>query len=37
MTTDKANKFGLAAYQNLCPVPGAYDWWAYGTGGSSPQ
>jgi len=30
---DQANKFVLAAYQNLCPVPGAYDWPAYGTGG----
>jgi hypothetical protein len=20
-----------AAHQNLCPVPGSYDWWAYST------
>jgi hypothetical protein len=33
LTTDQAAHFVLAAYQNLCPVPGSYDWWAYGTGG----
>ena len=27
LTTDQAGKFVLAAYQNLCPVPGSYDWW----------
>jgi hypothetical protein len=32
LTTDQADKFVLAAYQNLCPVPGSYDWWAYSTG-----
>src|SRR6516165_10416995 len=32
LTTDQAAHFVLAAYQNLCPVPGSYDWWAYGTG-----
>jgi Protein of unknown function (DUF732) len=31
LTTDQAAKFVLAAYQNLCPVPGSYDWWAYST------
>ena len=32
LTTDQAAHFVLAAYQDLCPVPGSYDWWAYGTG-----
>jgi hypothetical protein len=31
LTTDQATHFVIAAYQNLCPVPGAYDWWAYST------
>jgi Protein of unknown function (DUF732) len=30
ITPDQSDKFVLAAYQNLCPVPGAYNWWAYG-------
>ena len=30
LTTDQAAKFVLAAYQNLCPVPGAYNYCAYG-------
>jgi hypothetical protein len=30
LTTGQADKFVLAAYQNLCPVPGAYDYWTYG-------
>jgi hypothetical protein len=33
LTTAQAARFVLAAYQDLCPVPGSYDWWAYGTGG----
>jgi len=32
LTTDQAARFVIAAYKNLCPVPGTYDWWAYGTG-----
>jgi len=32
LTTDEAASFVSAAYADLCPVPGAYDWWAYGTG-----
>ena len=32
LTAEQAKRFVLAAYQDLCPVPGAYDWWAYGTG-----
>jgi Protein of unknown function (DUF732) len=31
LTTDQAAHFVIAAYQNLCPVPGAYDYWAYST------
>jgi Protein of unknown function (DUF732) len=31
LTTDQAAHFVIAAYKNLCPVPGAYDWWAYST------
>ena len=27
----EAANFVLAAYRNLCPVPGAYDYWAYST------
>jgi hypothetical protein len=30
LTTAQAGQFVLAAYQNLCPVPGAYDYWTYG-------
>jgi hypothetical protein len=30
LTTGQADQFVLAAYQNLCPVPGAYDYRAYG-------
>jgi hypothetical protein len=30
LTAAQADKFVLAAYQNLCPVPGAYNYWAYG-------
>jgi hypothetical protein len=32
LTTDQAAHFVVAAYQDLCPVPGAYDYWAYSTG-----
>jgi hypothetical protein len=31
LTTDQAARFVVDAYQDLCPVPGAYDWWAYST------
>jgi Protein of unknown function (DUF732) len=31
LTSDQAAHFVLAAYHDLCPVPGAYDWWAYST------
>ncbi|BBZ41004.1 DUF732 domain-containing protein [Mycobacterium conspicuum] len=31
LTAEQAKRFVIAAYQDLCPVPGAYDWWAYGT------
>jgi hypothetical protein len=31
LTTDQAAQFVIAAYKNLCPVPGAYDYWAYST------
>jgi hypothetical protein len=31
LTTDQAAHFVLAAYHDLCPVPGAYDYWAYST------
>ncbi len=31
LTTDQVDHFVIAAYKNLCPVPGAYDWWAYST------
>ena len=31
LTTDQAGRFVLAAYNDLCPVPGAYDYWAYST------
>jgi hypothetical protein len=33
LTTDQAAHFVLAAYHDLCPVPGGtYDYWAYSTG-----
>jgi hypothetical protein len=32
LTTDQAAHFVIAAYENLCSVPGAYDYWDYGTG-----
>jgi hypothetical protein len=28
LTTDQAAYFVIAAYKNLCPVPGAYDYLA---------
>jgi hypothetical protein len=31
LTTAQAGHFVLAAYDDLCPVPGAYDYWAYST------
>jgi hypothetical protein len=31
LTTDQAGRFVLAAYNDLCPVPGTYDYWAYST------
>jgi hypothetical protein len=31
LTFDQAGRFVLAAYNDLCPVPGAYDYWAYST------
>ena len=31
LTTAQAGSFVLAAYNDLCPVPGAYDYWAYST------
>ena len=31
LTTDQAAHFVLAAYEDLCPVPGSYDYWAYST------
>ena len=31
LTTAQAGNFVLAAYHDLCPVPGAYDYWAYST------
>jgi Protein of unknown function (DUF732) len=31
LTSDEAGQFVLAAYNDLCPVPGAYDYWAYST------
>jgi hypothetical protein len=31
LTTAQAGHFVLAAYYDLCPVPGAYDSWAYST------
>jgi Protein of unknown function (DUF732) len=32
LSTAEAAHFVLAAYNELCPVPGAYDYWAYSTG-----
>jgi hypothetical protein len=33
LTIDQAGQFVLAAYHDLCPVPGgSYDYWAYSTG-----
>ena|ERR1700744_2911196 len=32
LTSDEAAHFVLAAYHDLCPVPGNYDYWAYSTG-----
>jgi hypothetical protein len=32
LTNDEAAHFVQAAYHDLCPVPGAYDYWAYSTG-----
>ena len=31
LTFDQAAHFVIAAYENLCPVPGAYDYRAYST------
>jgi hypothetical protein len=31
VTTAEAGNFVLAAYHDLCPTPGAYDYWAYST------
>jgi hypothetical protein len=31
LTPEQAGQFVLAAYQDLCPVPGSYDYWAYST------
>ncbi|WP_428342996.1 DUF732 domain-containing protein [Mycobacterium sp.] len=31
LTTDQAGQFVLAAYHCLCPVPAAFDYWAYST------
>ena len=31
LTSDQAAHFVVAAYNNLCPVPGDYDYWAYST------
>jgi hypothetical protein len=32
LTTDQAAQFVIAVYKNLCPVPAAYDYWAYSAG-----
>jgi Protein of unknown function (DUF732) len=32
LTSNEAGQFVLAANNDLCPVPGAYDYWAYSTG-----
>ena len=31
LTSGEAVQFVLAAYHSLCPVPAAYDYWAYST------
>jgi len=31
LTFDQAAHFVIAVYENLCPAPGAYDYWAYST------
>jgi hypothetical protein len=31
VTPAEAGNFVLAAYHDLCPVPGTYDYWAYST------
>jgi hypothetical protein len=31
LTTAQAGRFVLSAYNDLCPVAGAYDYWAYST------
>jgi hypothetical protein len=31
LNTAEAGGFVLAAYNDLCPVPGSYDYWAYST------
>src|ERR1700738_1119260 len=31
LTTAQAGRFVLSAYNDLCPVSGAYDYWAYST------
>jgi hypothetical protein len=31
LSTAEAGRFVLAAYHDLCPVPGSYDYWAYST------
>jgi hypothetical protein len=31
LTSEQAGQFVLASYHSLCPVPGAYDYWAYST------
>jgi Protein of unknown function (DUF732) len=31
LTAAQAGRFVLSAYNDLCPVPGAYDYWAYST------
>jgi hypothetical protein len=31
LTFEQAAQFVIAAYENLCPVPGANDFWAYST------
>ena len=31
LTTDDAAHFVTSAYNDLCPVPGSYDYWAYST------
>jgi hypothetical protein len=31
LNTAEAGNFVLAAYHDLCPVPGSYDYWAYST------